>query len=193
MEFKDLVKARRSCRSFQPEAITDEQLDYILEAGKWAPSPLNLQPWEFILVTDPGVKAKIKTAGEAAKQDVADQDGPGWAQKYDMGFIETAPMLIIVVYNPAKGGLGNYFGQIQGASQAASAAVQNMMLAAADVGLGSLWFTFIRPQRLHEILNVPTRLETAGVIALGTPTDEVKAPPRKALKVHHQSYADAKE
>ena len=191
MEFKNLVKFRRSCRNFTPGAITDKQLNHILEAGRWAPSPLNLQPWEFILVTDAEVKAEIKSAGEAAKKDVADQDGPGWAQKYDMGFIEAAPLLIVVAYNPAKGGLGNYFDQVQGASQAASAAIQNMMLAAADIGLSSLWFTFIRPQLLHEILNIPSRLETAGIIVVGAAAEEAKAPPRKELRIHHETYTDS--
>ena len=60
MEFKELVKARRSCRGFDGAEVTEEQLAFILEAGQWAPSPLNLQPFEFIVITDENIKAQAK-------------------------------------------------------------------------------------------------------------------------------------
>jgi 5,6-dimethylbenzimidazole synthase len=139
MEFKTLVKARRSCRSFEDTAVTDEQLAGILEAGQWAPSPLNTQPWEFIVITDEAAKAEIREIGEAARQAVLDQGGPAWAAKYGMDFLEQAPMLIVVTVDPVKGGgLGGFFGQEHGALQAASACIQNMMLAASDMGLETL-------------------------------------------------------
>jgi len=52
MEFEKLAKARRSIRSFEETSPSESQLAGILEAGRWAPSPLNLQPWEFILIDD---------------------------------------------------------------------------------------------------------------------------------------------
>jgi nitroreductase len=70
MEFKELVKARRSCRSFEDSQISEDQIAAILEAGQWAPSPLNRQPWEFIIITDKDIKAQIKKAAEDAKQQV---------------------------------------------------------------------------------------------------------------------------
>mgnify|MGYP001825547741 CR=1 FL=1 len=60
MEFKELVKARRSCRGFDGSEVTEAQLSVILEAGQWAPSPLNLQPFEFIVITDGNIKAQIR-------------------------------------------------------------------------------------------------------------------------------------
>ena len=64
MEFKELVKARRSCRGYDGAEITEEQLSFILEAGQWAPSPLNLQPYEFIVITDQNIKARVKRISE---------------------------------------------------------------------------------------------------------------------------------
>jgi nitroreductase len=52
MEFQQLVKVRRSCRSFESSPVPEEQLKAVLSAGQWAPSPLNLQPWEYIVITD---------------------------------------------------------------------------------------------------------------------------------------------
>jgi nitroreductase len=189
MEFKALVKARRSCRSFEDTAVTDEQLAGILEAGQWAPSPLNTQPWEFIVITDEAVKAEIREIGEAARQAVLDQGGPAWAAKYGMDFLEQAPMLIVVTVDPVKGGgLGGFFGQEHGALQAVSACIQNMMLAASDMGLETLWFTFFAPDRIREALDIPQQLEIAGILPLGKAKEPVKAPSRKESRVHYQRY-----
>ena len=188
MEFKALVKERRSCRVFETSPVTEEQLTAIIEAGQWAPNPLNLQPWEFIVIKDPELKAKIRKASEDARQLVIDNEGPKWAAKYSAGFLEEASVLVVVVYNPSKGGLGSFFGQTEGALQAASACVQNMLLAAADEGLGTLWFTWFEPEKLHSILNIPENLKIAGVIPIGEPKGAMEPPPRKPPKIHRESY-----
>lgn len=192
MEFKNLVKARRSCRSFDISAVSEDQIAAIIEAGQWAPSPLNLQPWEFIIVTDGEIKAGIKNAAEDAKQKVVDNGGPAWAGKYDMAFLDEAPVYIVVVVNPSKGGLGSFFGQSYGAIQAVSACLQNMMLAAADMGLGSLWFTFFDPKKVQSDLNVPDDLEIAGVLLIGKPKSPIKPVPRKEPMIHLQRYSKAR-
>lgn len=188
MEFRDLVKSRRSCRSFRNSPISEDRLREIIEAGQWAPNPLNMQPWEFILVTDPDTKARIRGISEAARQSVMDQGGPKWVSGFDPAFLEDAPVLIVALANPKRAGLGKYFGQKNGAIKAVSACIQNMMLAAADMGLGSLWFTFFNPEDLREILNIPEDLEITGIIPIGEPKSRVKAPPRKEPKVYRDSY-----
>ena len=191
MEFQEVIKARRSCRSFDPSAVAQEQLSLIIEAGQWAPSPLNLQPWEFIVITDAEKKKRIREAGEEAQQSVVDSGGPGWVKKYSMGFVEEAPVMIAVVFDPTKGGLGEYFEQPYGALQAASACVQNMMLAAAEFGLGTLWFTFFNPDKIRSILNIPEGREIAAIILLGKSKQPLEAPPRKAPKIHQEQYQAA--
>lgn len=189
MEFDTLLRQRRSCRAFMDQPVAPEQVDKVLDAFVQAPSPLNLQPWSFVVITDAELKAQVRAVGEAARQAVVDGGGPGWAAKYPFDFIEQAPVLVAVLYDPAKGGLGEFFGQPQGALMAASAGVQNLMLAAAELGLGSLWFTFFDPAKMRAVLGVPENLEFAGVIPLGTPVSEPKAPPRKPPKVHQQRYS----
>ena len=189
MEFNNLVKARRSCRAFDNSPVSEDQIAAIADAGQWAPSPLNLQPWEFIIITESEIKAAIKEAAEDAKQKVVDNGGPAWAGQYDMAFLDEAPVYIAVVVNPSKAGLGSFFGQSYGAIQAVSACIQNMLLAAADMGLGSLWFTFFDPKRVQSKLNVPDNLEIAGVLLIGKPKGAMKAIPRKEPKIHRQRYA----
>lgn len=188
MEFKTLVEKRRSCRGFTDAPVSKEQVEAIVTAGQWAPSPLNLQPFQFIGVTDPELRAGIQKAGMAAKQAVADQGGPGWAQKYPMEFVGTCPLILVVVSDPSQGGLGGYFNQSHGALQSASAGIQNMMLMAADLGLGSLWFTFFDPDDVKQLLNIPEELEIAGAVLVGTPAAEAKVPPRKPPRVHENVF-----
>jgi nitroreductase len=188
MEFKDLVKARRSCRSFETEMVPAETIAAILRAGTWAPSPLNLQPWEFLVVTDSGTKAEVRKVAEAARQKVTASGGPGWVAKYGLDFIEEAPVLITVLFDPSQRGLGRFFGQQQGAIAAASACVQNILLAAAEMGMGTLWFTFFNPEEMKACLGVPENLEVAGVIPMGRVKGTIKASPRKEARVHREAY-----
>jgi nitroreductase len=160
-----------------------------MEAGRWAPSPLNLQPWEFIVITDGEIKKQIRQIAEEAKQDVLSNDGPKWVEKYNTGFLEEAPILVVVIVNPSRAGLGKYFGQKYGAVQAGSMCIQNMMLAAADLGLGTVLFTFFRPERLKTILNIPEALDVMGIVPIGRPKEPIKTtPPRKEVKIHRLRY-----
>ena len=188
MEFSQLLMKRRSCRTFASTPVTEAQIEEILQAGCWAPSPLNLQPWEFIIITDADIKNRVKEAGEKAKNEVIAAEGPGWAKKYSADFVRDAPLLIAVVFDPGKGGLGTFFGQPYGALQATSACIQNMMLKASELGLESLWFTFFRPDELAPVFNIPEHLEIGGVIALGKPAEEVKAPPRRTPVAYWERY-----
>ena len=188
MEFNVLVEKRRSCRVFKDEPVTREQVEAIVTAGQWAPSPLNQQPFQFIAVTDPALKAGIQRAGISAKLAVADHGGPGWAQKYPMEFVGSCPLILVVVSDPSQGGLGNYFNQPHGALQSASACIQNMMLMAADLNLGSLWFTFFDPDEVKQILKIPEELDVAGAVMVGTPAAEAKVPLRKSPRIHENIF-----
>jgi 5,6-dimethylbenzimidazole synthase len=190
MEFSELIKKRRSCRGFDKTPVTQENMDAIIEAAQWAPSPLNMQPFQFITVTDATLKAQIQKVGLEAKQTVMDNNGPGWVEKYPMGFVADAPLIVVVVYDPEKGGLGNYFGMPHGALQASCAAVQNMMLKATELGMDSLWFTFFDPASLRPVLDIPDLLDIAGAILVGKPAMATKSPGRKASKVHKEKFTE---
>ncbi len=53
MEFQEVLKSRRSCRAFESSSVDEETILELIAACQWAPSPLHLQPWEFIVVTEP--------------------------------------------------------------------------------------------------------------------------------------------
>ncbi len=191
MEFKDVLRARRSCRAFAPDPLDEAQVLELIHACQWAPSPLNQQPWQFLVISDPPVKAQVRALGEEAARAVAAQGGPGWAAKYRFDFLDQAPLLLAVIYDPAQGGLGSYFNQPQGALMAVSAGIENLMLAAAEMGLGSLWFTFFDPTVMAQALGVPPDLALAGIIPLGRPLQESPAPLRRPPVIHRQRFGQA--
>jgi nitroreductase len=188
MDLWEAITQRRSVRQFTDQAVEQDQLDRIIQAGTWAPSPLHQQPWCFLVIDDPEVKAKVLKVGQKAGQSVLEGGGPDWVKKYDFSLLGSAPVLIAVFYNPAKGGLGGYFEQPLGAHDAACAAIQNMMLTTHSLGLGTVWFTFYDPKEMCAALGAPEGWEMAGILPLGQPAGEVKAPPRKEPKVYTNSF-----
>ncbi len=192
MEFADLfslLEARKSCRSFQSEVpLKSEEIKMIIKAGQQAPNPLNQQPWSFVVITADETKKKLRQAGEKAKQTVLDKGGPGWVGGFSVDFMEEAPLVIAVLVDPRKGGLGDYFNQPVGSIQAGSACLQNMMLAATTLGFGTLWFTFFDPAEVRPILAVPDNLEVAGLLYVGKAAGEVPSSRRRESIIYADSF-----
>ncbi len=181
MDLYEAIKGRRSCRNFSSTELDAATLDRILDAATWAPSPMNAQPWEFIVVGDPATKDKIHAEAERCRVWAREQSGWGWLDKYRLDFLKAAPVLVVVVGNPKKTGVDQF--QAGGGTayqHACAAAVQNMLLAAHAEGLGSLWFTLYDKINLSAILEIdPERIPLA-VVCLGVPEKEPTAVPRKS-------------
>ena len=179
-ELFSLLEDRKSCRSFQPGVpLKPEEIKMIINAGRQAPNPLNQQPWSFVVITAGEIKKKLRQAGEKAKQTVLDQGGPGWVGGFSIDFIEEAPLVIAVLVDPRKGGLGDYFNQPAGSIQAGSACMLNMMLAATTLGFGTLWFTFFDPAEVRPIISVPDNLEIVGLLFVGKAAGDVPSSRRR--------------
>ncbi len=188
MELMEAIKGRRSVRAFSDAPVGDEDIAAIIEAATWAPSPLHGQPWSFVVIKSAEAKGEVKRRCQQALQGVVDAGGPDWVKKYSFDFLDQAPLYVAVFYNPKKGGLGPYFNQPLGAMAAAAAAVQNLMLAAYERGLGSLWLTFFDPAVMARALGAPDDLELVGIVPLGVPSRETKAPPRKPARIYSDRY-----
>ena len=151
MDVLEAIKERRSIRSYELKAVPEEKLTPILEAGRWAPSAGNRQPWRFIVVRDEKVK------NELARVAV-------WGS-----FLAQAPVAIGVVIDP------------QGSShpvEDGAAATQNMLLAAHALGLGTCWIGSYGSDyeaRAKEVLGIPGDKRLLSLISLGYPAES----PRK--------------
>ena len=141
MDLFAIIRDRRSCRSFLPEPVPEENVMKILEAASWAPSPLNGQPWEFIVVTNDEVREEIFREGDRCRRWAFEKSGWKWMDSYKVDFLRSAPCVIAVIGDPKKTGADMFFEEGAGAGyqHACAAAIQNMHLAAHALGLGSLW------------------------------------------------------
>ena len=183
MDVFTAIKERRSCRNFLPEPVSEDTIEKILEAAIWAPSPLNLQPWEFIVVTKKEVKEKLFSEAERCRKWALEKSGWKWLESYQVDFVQSAPVIVAVIGNPKKSGVDMFLeeGGV-GYQHGCAAAIQNMHLAAHALGLSSLWFTFFDKKAMREILGIDPEKMPLALVCLGKAGGEIPQTPRKDVK-----------
>ncbi|MFX1525071.1 MAG: nitroreductase family protein [Promethearchaeota archaeon] len=124
----DFIKERRSIREFQDKPIPENEIEMILEAGRWAPSASNRQPWEFIVIRN---KEILKNVAKAT--------GYGW-------FIAEASFAIAIVGKPY---ISHNWYVVD-----TSLVSMNMMLMAWSLGIGTCWIGSMRKEKVKEILGL---------------------------------------
>ncbi len=183
MDIFTAIKERRSCRNFLPDPVSNEALEKILEAGTWAPSAANNQPWEFIVVTNGEIKKDIFTESEKCRKILFEKSGWKWVDRYKLGFLNEAPAIIAVIGDPKKTGADMF---LEGGGLAyqhgCAAAIQNMLLAAHALGFGTLWFTLFEKEYIRKILKIDQAKEALALICLGRPVAVSSLTPRKGVK-----------
>lgn len=176
------MKERRSCRDFLSEPIEKDKIEKILEAASWAPSPLNLQPWEFIVITKEAVKEKLFSEAKRCIKWTLDKTGWDWLKTYKADFLQNAPVVIAVVGDPKKTGVDMLLkeGGV-GYQHACAAAIQNINLAAYALNLSSLWFTFFEKEPVREILDISPGKTPIALVCIGKPNKRIEQVPRKDI------------
>lgn len=146
--FLELAKQRYSVRNYKPEAIPEEDLRYVLEAGRIAPSAVNYQPWKFLVIQDP-----VKLAGVH--------------KLYHREWFQQAPAVIILLADHQqawKRADGKEHGDID-----VSIAADHMTLAAVDRGLGTCWVCNFDKEKTVEHFGLPEHLEPVVFLPIGFP------------------------
>lgn len=153
----DCMRESHSVREFTPHDIPDPTLSRILEAGCWAPSAGNLQPWYFYVVKNQQVKEKVAEACFEQQQ------------------VKNAPVIIVVLADPAKS--NERYGE-RGAQlyciQDTAAAVENIILAAYGLGIDSCWVGAFDEVKVQTLVEAPPRLRAVSILCLGYSTEEHK-------------------
>ena len=145
MEYKEVVKARYSCKKFDPRQVEKEKLDAILEAGRLAPTAKNLQEQHIYVVQSPEVLAKIDSVTPC---------------RYG------APTVLVVAFD--KDNVFTYpGGKRDSGVEDATIVATHLILAAADEGVDSCWINFLDPDKLAEALGLPENEEVLMVMDLG--------------------------
>lgn len=194
-ELLRVIKKRRSVRVYKAGKVSDKQLEAILEAARWAPSGANTQPWEFIVTRD---REKMKRCREIfynewqqrKREDPVNYKG---LSKYYVG---DASVVVLVCADPRTMQVylttrrPNDREKLFQASVAS--AVQQMMLAAASMNLGTVWVSVreeIEPE-LRELFKVPEPIRLLWVVPIGRARFWPGAKPRRKTSefTHYESY-----
>ncbi len=147
----ELIKSRRSTRQFQPKDIPEELIKQLLEAACRAPSAGNLQPWKFYVVRDNKLRKGLAAASK---------------QK----FVSQAPVVIVVCALPEQSAA--HYGE-RGRNlyclQDTAAAVQNILLAASSLKLGTCWVGAFSEEEVRSLLNLNREERPVAMIPVGYP------------------------
>ena len=167
-----LLKSRRSIRRYRPDPVPDEMVEQLLEAGRWAPSASNRQPWDFIVVRDEAIRQQV--AEHAAFYFIR------WAH------VAEAPLLIVLCGDARNPAYRRYLHEDIGL------AGSQIMLQAKALGLGTCWLGGIDRKAIAGILRIPDHLEIVGLLTVGFPAEDPPPTPRKPLSeiVHYDVYGN---
>ncbi|MBU1697231.1 MAG: nitroreductase family protein [Proteobacteria bacterium] len=182
MELFTAIHTRPSCRDFLDDDIEKDLIEKIIEAGIMAPSPLNSQPWNFIVIKSPTVKDHLFEDAQKCKATAVEISGWKWLETYSVNFLKTAPVIIVVTGDKTKSGVDQFNEDGPVAYQhACAAAIQNMLLAAHALGIGSVWFTLFDKNSVKALLNIDDNKVPLAFVCLGKPAGESAKTPRKPL------------
>jgi len=191
-DFNRQMQRRRSLRFFSDRPVDQVVLLDCLRAAGSAPSGANLQPWHFVLVSDPAVKRRIRQAAEIEEREFYTRRAPDeWLQALaplgtdpDKPFLEIAPYLIAVfsqAYSPLPGGarLKHYY-----VKESVGIAVGILITALHNAGLACLTHTPSPMDFLNQILGRPEHERPFLLLVVGYPAPEAVVPDiqRKALE-----------
>ncbi|MBU2549773.1 MAG: nitroreductase family protein [Proteobacteria bacterium] len=156
----ETILRRRSVRHFTEERLSEEDLNSILEAGRWAPSGHNHQPWRFVVVES---SEKKDALAELTRYGKPIQAGAACV----VVFLDTD-----VCYDRVKD------------AQSAGAVLQNMLLAAEALGYGAVWLGEIlkNQDKVRSLFDLPESMDLQAVVALGRPKHRNQTSERRPLE-----------
>ena len=151
MEFTDVIESRTSIRTYCDKVVEEDKVKYVLECARLAPSWANRQCWRFIVVRD---KEKIKVLSKTSIVNT-------WLRK--------VPIIIAACGDPTLSGANN---NIDYFAVDVAIAMEHVILAATDIGLGSCWIAAFDEKKVKEILEIPNRIRVVALTPLGYPAQK---------------------
>ncbi len=164
------IRLRRSVRRYRPDPVPRELIERVMDAARWAPSAVNMQPWQFVVLTDPERRRALAKS-------------TGIAGVVLQSHVAEAPVLIALCGDERRSSW--YIHDCCLASQ-------NLMLAATALGLGTCWIGLFDEAKVWQALGLPEGMRVVGLITLGYPLHEYQPPtPRLPLDsiVHWESFS----
>lgn len=192
-EFWKVIKTRRSVREFKDRDVPSKYINKLIEAASFAPSGSNKQNWHFVVAKSQALKIKMKQAiiarieEFAKKMDAKEKEALFQYAEYYTFFVN-APLVVAIVMKPYVSYTGELIRQYEpdtkytstAGIQSVAAAVENLLLAAKALGLGSCWMTgpLIAKDALEDILGIKPPDELLALVPIGFPKENPSAPKR---------------
>lgn len=185
MDTIEAIKYRRSIRKFKTDPVDDKTLEIVLDAARLAPSWSNTQCWKFIVIRDNETKVRLAETIAAV---------PAVGSNPAFNSIKTAPVVIVAI---AEKGVSGYFAGKPSTDKGdywflfdIALAMQNLMLAATNLGLGTVHVGLFDSKKVESILEVPPPYCVVEMTPLGYPEYQPNQRPRKALDeiVFHEKF-----
>lgn len=167
--FSELVAARYSCRAYRSDPVPRAALEKMLEAARLAPSACNRQPWRFVVVAEPALRARLLDEG------VLPGLGMGWAA--------TAPVILVLGMkkSPIVHRVAPLVSRVEYPLLDLGIAGEHAILQATELGLGTCWIGWIRPKAVRRIVGWPADILPQSLITVGWPVSRPdRTPPRLA-------------
>ena len=184
LDFRQQMQRRRTVRDFSDRAVPREIIEECLRAAGLAPNGANLQPWHFVVVSDPQVKHEIRIAAEQEETEFYQRRAPQeWLDALSVigtdehkPFLETAPYLIVIFgknhsHLPDGRRVKNYY-----VNESVGIATGFLITAIHNAGLVSLTHTPSPMGFLNSILNLPPDEKPYLILVVGYPADDAQVP-----------------
>jgi nitroreductase len=157
MSFIDLILSRRSIRKYQDKEIPEDVLKQILESGRQAPSAVNLQPIRFVIVNDQSMLKNL-------------------CSNLINRWVKSAPLALVGCAD-SKAMLTGKWAVVD-----ATIALENMVIAAWSLGIGSCWIGGCNEKKVKELTKIPDRWNVVALLTLGYPAEEPKQKKKKSFE-----------
>jgi len=166
MEFDEVIKKRRSVRSYEDKEVSDEIIEKLIDAARLAPSGMNSQPWRFLVIKDKEKLKKVREIYTKAREKLG-------IYPQDTSFVEKITLILVLADK-----------EFQWAKNDCYFAMENLMLKAADLELGSLCLgaLMVSADELVKMFNVPNNLDLVIPRVVGYPKGKVEMPDKKEVK-----------
>jgi len=158
----DVIGLRRSVRSFKPDGIPHRQIEKLVEAAQWAPTPGNRQSWHFIAIVEPAALEGAKALSPGLPKSVSG-------------------LLVVCSDHRRWGDAAEEFARVT-AIEEASMATENILLAASALALGACVVASFSSEGVAELLQLPPNIEPILLVGLGVPDEEPLAPTRRTMR-----------
>ncbi len=173
MDVLEAIKERRSIRVYTDEKVSEDYVERLIEAARWAPSAGNVQPWAFVVVKNDETKRRLSFAA------------------LNQTFIQKAQVVVIVCADVTRSSrVYGIRGENLYSIQDTAAATENILLAAQNLGLATCWVGAFLENKVARVVNLPKNMKPVAIVPVGYPAERPATPKKRSVNeiLHYEAF-----